>query len=180
MPSRPRLLTALLPAISVLLPACEQTPGGLCPGTSIATLGLHGTLDEAATGCAVPPPAGWNVPATLPAGKPDGTFVAELAWEESTQRLAYCPGGLHAEVLVGTRSGDHLHAQASLAGAVLGQCSSTCAPVMTIVFDGDLSSAGTPATFTGTLTETFDGSAGDCGTCRLPCTSAYTLTGTAR
>jgi hypothetical protein len=180
MPSSPRLLIALLPAVSVLLPACEQNTSAGCPGAVFATLGLHGTLDAAATGCAVAPQAGWNVPAMLPDGKPDGTFVAELSWEESTQQLAYCSGGAHAAVLYGTRSGDHLHAQASVSGAVLGQCSSTCTPVMTVTVDGDLSSASSPATFTGTLTETFDDSAGDCGTCRLPCTSAYALTGTAR
>ncbi len=174
-----RPLVALVPALAAVLAGCDQTSGGSCPGAVFATLALHGTLDPAATGCAVNPPAGWNPPATLPAGKADGTFEAELSWDEGQQRLMYCAGGSHAAVLYGTRSGDHLHAQISVSGSVLGQCAATCEPVMTVVFDGDLSSASSPATFTGTLTETFDAGAG-CEPCQLPCTSTYALTGTAR
>jgi hypothetical protein len=178
MASSARVLLALLPAASLALTACEQNASEGCPGKTFAALALHGTLEVAATGCAVNPPAGWDVPLALPAGEPDGTFAAELSWDETAQRLAYCAGGPHAAVLYGTRSGDHVHAQVATSGSVLGQCAVTCMPVMTVTVDGDLSSAGSPATFTGTLTETFDGGTGDCGTCQLPCTSTYALAGT--
>lgn len=177
MASPRRLLLVLLPAASLALAACEQTTGEGCPGRTLAMLALHGDLDLAATGCAVPPAAGWTVPATLPAA--GGTFEAQFAWDESTQQLAYCTGATHAAVLLGTRSGDHLRAQVTLPGAVLGACAATCTPLMTVVVEGDLSQASTPVTFTGTLTETFDdGGTGSCAPCQLPCTSAYTLTGT--
>lgn len=171
-------LLALVPAASLALAACDKTRDEGCPGRVIAALALHGDLDAAATGCAVPPGAGWAVPATLPDGQPHGTFDAIFAWDDAGQRLAYCTDGPHAAVLFGTRSGDHLHAQVTLPGAVLGSCASTCTPLMTVVVDGELSSATSPLTFSGTLTETFDDGADSCAPCQLPCTSTYALTGT--
>jgi hypothetical protein len=175
--SRPWLL-ALLPAASLAL-GCGKAREDRCPGRTIASLALHGVLDPAATGCVVAPEVGWIVPETLPPGTPDGTFDAELAWDDGAERLAYCTGGLHAATLYGTRAGDHIHAEVRLPAAVLASCAATCTPVMSVVVEGDLS-AGSPVTFSGTLTETFDGSSGDCAPCQLPCTSSYTLTGTER
>jgi hypothetical protein len=174
------LLLALVPAASLALAACERNRDRGCPGQVFAVLALHGALDAAATGCAVPPQAGWNVPATLPDGTQDGTFDAVLAWDQGAQQLAYCSGGSHAAPLLGTRSGDHLRAQVTIPGAVLGQCAVTCTPFMTVTVEGDLSASTSPMTFTGTLTETFEDGAGDCGVCQLPCTSTYALTGTGR
>ncbi len=170
-------LLAVLPAASLALGACEGTRNQECPGQVIASLALHGDLDVAATGCVVPPAAGWTVPATLPDGTPDGTFGAVFTWDDAGQRLAYCAGGSHAAVLYGTRTGDHLHAEVTLPGAALGACATTCTPLMTVVVDGELTSTSSPATFSGTLTETFDQSSGSCTPCQLPCTSTYTLTG---
>lgn len=171
-------LLALVPAASLALGACEGTRNQECPGHVIASLALHGELDLAATGCVVAPAAGWTVPATLPGGPPDGVFGAVFTWDEAGQRLAYCSGGTHAAALYGTRTGDHLHAEITLPGAALGACAATCTPLMTVVVDGDLVSTSSPATFSGTLTETFDQSSGSCGACQLPCTSKYALTGT--
>ena len=178
-PSRLSLL-ALLPAASLALPACDRTRDEGCPGQVIAALALHGDLDAAATGCTVPPSGGWSVPATIPEGQPQGTFDAVFAWDDAGQRLAYCAGGPHAAVLHGTRSGDHLHAQVTLQGAVLGSCASTCTPLVTTVVDGDLSTGSSPVTFSGRLTETFEQGADSCAPCQLPCTSTYLLTGTER
>jgi len=178
MPPAPRLLLALLAAASLALPACEQETSGGCPGKALATLALHGVLDAAASGCAVPPTGGWNVPATLPDGTPDGTYQAVFSWDQGSQELAYCTGGPHSAVLRGTRDGDLVHASVTIPGAVLGQCSTACTPLMTVTVDGVLDTGAVPVTFTGTLTEAFDDSPGSCGTCQLPCTSVYDLTGT--
>ncbi len=176
-PSRlPPLALAL--AASLALAACEKSRDQGCPGRVIAALALHGDLDTAATGCVVPPGGGWTVPATLPDAPPDGTFDAEFTYDDAGQRLAYCSGGPHAAALYGTRSGDHLHAEVTLPGAVLGSCAATCTPLMTVVVDGDLSSGSSPVTFSGTLTETFHDSTDSCAPCQLPCTSVYVLSGT--
>jgi len=167
---------AALPAV-LALAACQSQPAG-CPGRVIASLALHGTLDVTATGCATPPAAGWTAPATLPDGSPDATFRAVFTWDDAGQQLAYCSGGPHAAVLYGTRDGDHVHAEITLPGAALGACAATCAPLMTVVIDGDLSPAGSPPAFSGTLTETYDQSQLPCEPCVLPCTSTYAVTGT--
>ncbi len=172
------LVLVLVPAMVALLAACDPSSDDGCPGETIARMAMHGTLDAAATGCVVPPQGGWVVPATLPDGSPDATTSALFSWDGAAQRLAYCTGGSKSAVLYGTREGDHLHAQVTVDGAILGLCAPTCTPLMTVVVDGELASGASPRTFTGTLTETFDGSTGDCGTCRLPCTSTYALTGT--
>ncbi len=169
---------ALAVAASLALAACDAARSEGCPGHVIAALALHGDLDAAATGCVAPPAGGWTVPATLPEAPPDGTFDAEFTYDDATQQLAYCTGAPHAAALLGTRSGDHLHAEITLPGAVLGGCGATCTPLMTVVVDGDLSSTTSPATFSGTLTETFHDSTDSCAPCQLPCTSTYVLTGT--
>ncbi len=171
-------LPALLLAAPLALAACGRNADEGCPGRVIAALALHGELDAASTGCAVPPVAGWIVPATLPPGPPFGTFAAVFTYDDAQQRLAYCTGNRHAAVLYGTRSGDHLHAEVTLPGAVLGGCAATCAPLSTVVVDGDLSPASTPVTYSGTLAESFHDGIGSCAPCVLPCTSTYALTGT--
>lgn len=180
-----RLPLLLLPAISLALAACERPRDEGCPGQVIASLALHGELDQA--GCAVPPAGGWEVPDRLPdgpplaPGDPTPTFAALFAWDEAAQRLSYCPGVSHAAVLHGTRSGDHLRVETTLPGAVLDGCRATCTPLMTVLVEGDLSGGnGTPLTFSGALTETFDRSPGSCEPCQLPCASRYLLTGTER
>jgi hypothetical protein len=173
-----RTLVTLLHAATLALAACAQTHDESCPGRVIAALALHGQLDPATSGCAVPPADGWTPPDTLPVGLPDGTFDAVFAWDDGAQQLAYCTGGSHAAVLRGTQTGDHLRAEVTLPGAVLAACAATCTPLMTVVVEGDLAATGSPVAFSGTLTETFDGSTGDCGPCQLPCRSTYVLTGT--
>jgi len=175
-----------LALLSLLAAAgCTNSTSEGCGGEVIASLSLHGILDDTATGCAVPPPGGWSVPATLPAapapvsGQPVPTFPAAFTWDPSTQQLSYCAGGSHAAVLHGTMEGGHVRAEATVGGAVLGVCAATCTPQMTVVVEGDLTGgSGAPATFTGTLTETFDQSAGSCAPCQLPCASVYALAGT--
>jgi hypothetical protein len=156
---------------SALLAGCTPQATASCPGRLVAALAMTGTLDAGATGCAAPPAAGWSVPGSL-------SFDADFDWDDATGRLAYCAGGSHAAVLYGTRSGDHLRAEVTVQGAALSACSRSCAPLMTLVVEGDLAS-GTPA-FTGTLTESFQGAGGDCSPCVLPCTSTYALTGETR
>ena len=168
-------LLALVPAASLALAACDRTRDESCPGVAIAALALHGALDQAS--CAIPPAGGWNPPDMLPQGQPEGTFDAVFSWDQAAQQVAYCTGGQHAVVLRGQRTGEHLRAEVTLPGAVLAGCATTCEPLMTVVVEGDLSASATPVTFTGTLTETFDQSTGDCAPCQLPCTSRYTLTG---
>jgi hypothetical protein len=128
--------------------------------------------DDAGTGCVAPPGTGWAPPAAL------SPFDASFRWDAGTGVLAYCAGGSRAAVLLGTRDGDHLRAEVTIPGAVLGECAVTCAPLTTVVVEGDLGGGGgAPQTFAGTLTETFDGGAGPCGACQLPCTTRYTVTG---
>ena len=167
-----RDLAALAAAVA-LAAGCTPQASASCPGQLVAALAMSGILDAGDTGCATPPAAGWSesVPLTL-------SFDADFSWDGVSGQLAYCAGGTHAAVLYGTRSGDHLHAEATVPGAVLSVCSSTCTPLMTVVVDGDLS-PGTPA-FTGTLVESFHDSTGDCSPCALPCTSTYALTGESR
>jgi hypothetical protein len=177
-----RLAAAALAALAALLPGCVRNETEQCPGLVIAALALHGTL--ASTGCVVPPP-GWSVPAALPdaaptAADPVPTFAADFAFDEGAGRLAYCTRDPHSAVLLGTRSGDHLRAEVTLPGAVLSSCAASCAPLTTLVVEGDLSGAGGSPSFTGTLTETLDDSAGACGGCVLPCTSVYDLAGESR
>ncbi len=175
----PRSLLVLLVALSTAtaLAGCERTRNEGCPGETIASLELHGELAEAS--CVVPPEDGWSPPTTLPADDPAGTFQARFNWDESSGELVYCTEQTSSANLHGTRSGGHLHVEATLPGAVLGACASTCAPLMTVTIDGELTDvAGTRATFSGTLVEEFHDSADSCGACQLPCTSRYTLTGT--
>ncbi len=176
----PGVLVALT-ALAALLCGCIRNETEQCPGGVIAQLALHGTL--ASSACVVPPASGWTVPVALPdvtptAANPVPTFTADLSWDEDAGQLAYCTGDSHSAVLLGTRSGDHLRAEVTLEGAVLSSCAVTCAPRTTLVVEGDL--AGEPPSFTGTLTETLDDSAGSCGSCVLPCTSVYDLTGESR
>ncbi|HVO20044.1 MAG TPA: hypothetical protein VMU15_12360 [Anaeromyxobacter sp.] len=165
-----RDLVALAAAVA-LATGCTPQASASCPGQLVAALAMSGVLDAADTGCATPPAAGWSVPASL-------SFDADFSWDGVSGQLAYCAGGTHAAVLYGTRSGDHLHAEATVQGAVLSVCASTCTPLMTVAVDGDLS-PGAPA-FTGTLTESFHDSTGGCSPCALPCTSTYALTGESR
>ena len=170
-----RLLTAVAAAALLgLAPGCTTQPGLTCPGQRVASLAMQGALDAGATGCATPPPGGWSV-------KPAISFDADFTWEEALGRLDYCSGGFHAAPLYGTRSGDHLRVEGAVPGAVLAACGATCTPRMALVIEGDLSPAAQGAvTFAGTLTETFDDSAGGCGACVLPCTSTYDLSGVSR
>lgn len=167
-------------AAALLAASCAQSPAQDCPGEPLAFLSLRGIRDDAATGCATPPAGGWVVPATLPttaptADNPEPTFSATL---ETTgdDGVAYCTSATRAAVLHGTYAGTHLRVEVTVPGAVLGACAATCRPLMTEVIEGELDAG----TFTGTLTETFDGGVGPCGDCQLPCTSRYVLTGTAR
>jgi len=179
-------LRSLVPiAALAALAGCSEPAAESCPGVLLATLALHGVRDDAATGCAVPPAGGWIVPATVPDRAPTEqdpvpTFNASFRWDAATGTLAYCTGQPHAAVLLGTRTGDHLRAEVTLGGAVLGACSVTCQPLTTVVVEGDLTDPGdgSPAAFAGAMTETFDGGAGPCAPCQLPCTSRYTLAGT--
>jgi hypothetical protein len=180
-------LRSLAPVALLALAACSQPVDVSCPGNVIASLALHGVRDDAATGCVVPPAAGWNVPATLPdvpappPGDPLPTFDAVFAWDAPSSQLAYCTRRPHAAVLLGTMNGGHVHAEVTLPGAVLSACASTCTPLMTMVVEGDLAGGGgVPQTFTGTLTESYDGGTGPCDVCQLPCTSTYALTGTGK
>jgi hypothetical protein len=178
---------ALLPlAAALALAGCAPQATEDCPGALLASLALHGTLDAGASGCVAPPGGGWVVPATLPdraptAADPVPTFHATFRQDAGTDAIAYCTGRQHAAVLQGARTGDHLRAEVTLSGAVLGACAATCRPLVTEVVEGDLTAGqgGAPATFAGTLTETFDGGDGPCGGCQLPCTSRYVLEGTA-
>jgi hypothetical protein len=183
--SRDGRLAAALVALSALLSGCVRNESEQCPGEVFAALALHGTLTS--SGCLVPPASGWSVPEALPdvtptASDPVPTFAASFAWDEAASLLAYCTGDSHAAPLLGTRTGDHLRAERTLDGAVLSSCASTCAPLTTLVVEGDLTggSGGLPLAFTGTLTETLDASAGSCGACVLPCTSVYDLAGESR
>jgi hypothetical protein len=172
---RAQLRTAVAAAgLLGLAPACTTQTGLTCPGQRVASLAMQGTLDDGATGCVTPPPGGWSV-------KPAISFDADFTFEDALGRLDYCSGGPHAAPLYGTRSGDHLRAEATVPGAVLAACGATCTPRMTLVVEGDLSPAAPgAATFAGTLTETFDDSTGGCGACVLPCTSTYDLAGQPR
>lgn len=177
-------LGALLPLWA--LAACAAPATEDCPGATLVQLALHGVRDDGATGCDVAPPGGWLVPATLPdaaptAATPVPTFLASFR-QLGGDELAYCTGEGRAAVLHGTRSGDHLRVEVTLPGAVLGACAATCRPLMREVIEGDLvaGQGGAAATFTGTLTETFEDGQGPCGECRLPCRSTYALTGTAQ
>ncbi len=172
-------------AALLALAACSSPIGDDCPGAQLVGLALRGVRDDAHTGCAVAPASGWVVPATLPdvaptADDPTPTFHASFRQLDG-DRIAYCAGNAHAAVLFGTRTGDVLDVQQTLSGAVLGACAATCQPQAVERVTGTLTAGvgGAPATFTGTLTETFEGSAGSCGACQLPCTSTYALTGTA-
>ena len=154
------------------LAACARPAGERGPGEVLAELRIEGVRDDAGTGCVAPPEGGWDVPDPLPA------FDAEFRWDEDAATLAFCPAGPHAAVLRGTRVGNHVHAEASLPGAVVGSCAASCLPMTTVVIEGDLAGGdGAPLTFAGTLTETFDGGTGPCGACQLPCTSRYLVTG---
>lgn len=178
---------ALLPlAATLALAGCASQAAEDCPGAPLVSLALHGTLDAGATGCATPPGGGWVVPATLPdraptAADPVPSFHGSFRQDAGTDAIAYCTGRQHAAVLHGVRTGDHLRAEVTLSGAVLGACAATCRPLVTEVIEGDLTAGqgGAPATFAGTMTETFDGGDGLCGDCQLPCTSRYVLSGTA-
>lgn len=177
-------VAALLPLC--LLVGCADPATEDCPGDTLVDLALRGVRDDAATGCEVAPAGGWIVPATLPDGAPDGTiptptFLATFR-QLGGDQIAYCLEEGRAAVLQGARTGDHLRVEITLPGAVLGACAATCRPLMREVIEGDLapSQGGAPATFTGTLTETFEDGVGPCGDCRLPCRSTYALTGTAR
>lgn len=157
------------------LAGCASSPGEPCPGELLAALRVEGVRDDAGTGCVSPPDGGWSAPAAL------APFDATFRWDAETGTLAYCAGGPHAAVLRGTRDGDHLRAAVTVPGAVLGRCAATCLPLMTVEIEGDLSGGGgAPLAFAGTLTETFDGGAGPCGACQLPCASRYAVTGTER
>jgi hypothetical protein len=174
-----------LAALALAAAACGQpTTGEDCGGDAIAVLGLRGVRDDAGTGCAVPPPEGWTVPQTLPvssADDPAAAFHAEFRADSGSGAVVYCTRQAHAALLRGTRTGGHLRVTATLSGAVLGACAATCAPLVTEVIEGDLvpGAGGAEPAFTGVLTETFDGGAGPCGACQLPCTSRYVLTGVA-
>jgi hypothetical protein len=157
------------------LAACSAPASEVCPGEPLASLTLEGVRDDASTGCVAPPAGGWAAPATLPA------FPASFRWDTAANALAYCAGGPHGAVLLGTRSGDHLRAEVTVPGAVLGACAATCRPLTTVVIEGDLAGGGAdPVTFAGALTETYDGGDGPCGDCVLPCTSRYVVTGVER
>jgi len=180
---------ALLPLAALswlaLVPACSTPAGEDCPGRTLVALSLRGTRDDAGTGCVAPPSGGWVVPATLPdraptADDPTPSFRASFR-ELDEGGIAYCSASERAAVLHGRRTGDALEVQRTLSGAVLGACAATCLPRVTERIEGVLVPAqgSEPATFTGTLTETFDGSGGDCGACQLPCTTVYVLTGRA-
>jgi hypothetical protein len=171
MRSSPGGFLGLAAAIAIAA-GCTPQASATCPGQPIAALTITGTLVASATGCATPPSAGWSVPGSL------GPLDADLRWDEGSGQLAYCAGGSHAAVLYGTRSGGHVRAGATVAGALLAACAATCTPQDTVVVEGELSS-GTPA-FTGTLTESFHDSDGACSPCALPCTSTYALTGETR
>lgn len=180
MRAAPAILAAALASTG-----CAQDAEEDCAGETLAVLELHGERDDAATGCVVPPEGGWVVPATLPDVAPTDevpvpTFTATI--KEAGGALSYCTRGAHAAVLRGARTGDHLRVEVVIPGAVFGACAATCRPRMTEVVEGDLvpGAGDAPATFTGALTETFDGGAGPCGACALPCTSRYVLTGTAK
>ncbi len=177
-----RIAAAPALALARALAACGQAASEDCGGELVAALALHGVRDDAGTGCAVPPPGGWNVPATLPAGASDATAAIHVQFraDAGSDAIASCTGQAHEAVLRGTRTGDHVKVQVTIPGAVLGACAATCAPLVTEVIEGDLvAGAGEIASFSGTLTESFDGGAGPCGACVLPCTSRYVLTGNA-
>lgn len=163
--------------------ACARQAGEDCPGQTLVALSLRGVRDDAHTGCVVPPSGGWLVPATLPDRAPTDddptpSFHASFRQLDGAE-IAYCSDRPRAAVLRGTRTGDTLAVERTLSGAVLGSCAATCQPRVTERIEGVLvEPAGAPATFTGTLTETFEESDG-CGACQLPCTSTYSLTGTA-
>jgi hypothetical protein len=166
-----------------LATACSTQTGEDCPGEILVSLALRGVRDDGHTGCVVPPSGGWVVPATLPdraptRDDPTPSFHASFRQLDGAG-IAYCSDASRAAVLRGTRTGDTLAVERTLSGAVLGSCAATCQPRVTERIEGVLvEQDGAPATFTGTLTETFEGSDG-CGSCQLPCTSTYTLTGTA-
>jgi hypothetical protein len=182
---RPAAFGPVAALLSLLVAGCAHPEADPCPGEVFAALALHGTLSS--SGCVAPPSSGWSVPATLPdvaptSSDPVPTFAADFSWDAAKGQLAYCTDVSHAAVLLGTRTGDHLQAGVSLEGAVLSSCAATCAPLFTLVVEGDLThgSNGGTLMFKGTLTETLDDSPGPCGECVLPCTSVYDLTGESR
>jgi hypothetical protein len=166
--------------------ACGQIQPEGCPGTTLAELQLHGVL--ATTDC-LAPPAEWPwaprsawpllVPTTLPEDPNVPTFPARIT-STGGDAIAYCSGGSHASPLPGTLAGTHVTASRTLPGAVLASCSAACQLVSTMTVDGELT-AGSPASFAGTFTETLAvdpaHADADCGACAIPCTSTYTLTG---
>lgn len=196
---------AAVPAAALALAlaaACTSAPAVVCPGTTVALLGLSSAVVvNGATTQAVP-----RVPAGDPAvaaidpvpGVPDcplslqapprfpptlEPIAATLAFDDSSQVAALCRTG--KEVLYGTRAGTRYTVEASTTGALLSECAASCTAILRAVVVGDVGVDGSGAAtgFTGGLFEVLSPEgAGSCGTCFADppgaCAARYALEAT--
>lgn len=177
---------ALLAALSLVAAGCATSEAESCPGQTIGVFALQGRRVDPATACAAGTPDGWasSLPATVPAAleaDPTASFTVTLSGDPSQGTAALCRGGQLAAVLIGTRTGDHVHVEAAAGTGVLAACGG-CTAALTTVVDGDLLPGvdGGPPRFSGTWVERMDAAGGACGPCTLPCTATYAIDGVQR
>lgn len=178
---------ALVLAVAAVAAAGCNDAGEECPGDPVADFFFTGTRiylgDPALTGLD-PVPAVPDCPANVgPPPYPDQLdgFPATLSADASTQAAALCrPRG---GILFGQRSGSRYAVETSNAGAVLADCTPSCAAALRLVVAGDVVTGpgGEPAAFQGVLVEVMTHVDGDCGSC-LPeparaCAARYRLQG---
>jgi hypothetical protein len=162
-------------AALVLAAACSDGVENDCPGEPVGSLLLEVSAQAGAepSACAAEPPVA--DPPTLVVAR----FAARLTTEGSatgSASAALCPGG-RAATYYGARAEDGTYTlEASSGLAVLDRCGPNCAVSVTERVIGAVTGEGATATFDGTLVESFEYLAGQCGDCALPCAATYSLT----
>ncbi len=183
-----RAALALAVAVAAVAAAGCSDTGEECPGEPVADFSFTGPRialgDPVLPGLDPVPSVPDCGPGVGPPPYPSQLegFRATLSADASTQAAALCrPRG---GILFGQRSGSRYAVETTSAGAVLADCSPTCAAALRLVVAGDVVTGpgGEPAAFQGVLVEVMTHVGGDCGDC-LPeparaCAARYRLEGT--
>jgi hypothetical protein len=161
-----RTARALALAATGLLAACSKASQEPCPGQPVGTFRFTVTdLGTPRPYCAAVPAEGTTVV---------GAFSGTLSQDAGLGTVALCLDSSKASPYYGRVEDGVFTLTASSGLAVLGVCGENCATSSVLTIEGSLDGGGT---FAGTLTEAFEFSSGDCGTCVLPCAAVYGLTG---
>jgi len=176
----PRPRQSLLPAapclalLAALSAGCAEEPPR-CPGRAEGTFQLLATRTDVSCAAGAPASAGGLddlYPATF-------TLSATVAFATEGTGAAICTQRRLSAPLTGTHQGDQLAVALETGGAVLGECSATCAATVRQEIAGTLArdpGTGLVAGFTGTLVDRATAAAGvDCGPCTPPCQATYAL-----